>query len=642
MANDYLILSIFFSALAVQVLGQTYPPTTEEETFIFTGFGRTSVRTADRTPTYRPSIRTATGPISRTSYYRTPTRLPYRTSYYRTPTRLPYRTSYYRAPTRLPYRTSYYRTPTRLPYRTSYYRTPTRLPSRTSYYRTPTRLPYRTSYYRTPTRLPYRTSYYRTPTYRQSIRTATGPISRTSYYRTPTRLSYRTSYYRTPTFRPSIRTGTGHISRTSYYRTPTSFRPTFKPFRPSGLSETAWKNFKDGRLDKLSEEERKKLKPRYVVYISKGALEYAGEELVRNLTKLVGRGGKDDVEKLANKLNCSQLAYVLDEATKWDCSLLKGLESPVKRCRKEKGKMAHKYNLEALSRCVSFKDLDKHEFKELGDKGAFKDASNEQKKKYAKQAKKVNGDPEYWTKDDLKVMEDLLPFLPLKDLKKVQKHVLKEFLKDGGGKTLSKQRKSDIFRELFKGEKSLTAENITWICEAGFESELRSKDIKSLSDKSLEMYAKCFGSHEAHASVRREFTKRVCSNPLNFDNYTAEICVHSLADMKPSVLTNETIVELLLQQYLKLPKKPEVKGEICRKLARAFTRKFGRNSTMRAGPLVKCMDRSPEEIADDMESLKEIANSKGNKALKRRLFDVIKMNRTKYGGVLLEFNLLID
>lgn len=118
----------------------------------------------------------------------------------------------------------------------------------------------------------------------------------------------------------------------------------------------------------------------------------------------------------------------------------------------------------------------------------------------------------------------------------------------------------------------------------------------------------------------------MCLKSLHFDNYTAEICVHFLAEMKPRDLKNDTVVELLLEQYLKLSqrKKPEVKGEICRRLARAFTRKFGRNSTMKAGPLVTCMDRSPEEIADDMESLQEIAKSKTNKARKRSVFDVLK------------------
>ena len=110
---------------------------------------------------------------------------------------------------------------------------------------------------------------------------------------------------------------------------------------------------------------------------------------------------------------------------------------------------------------------------------------------------------------------------------------------------------------------------------------------------------------------------------MHFDNFTAKACVRSLASMKPSDLKNETVVELLLEQYLKLSdkNKPKVKGEVCRRLAKAFTMKHGRNPRVKPGPLVKCMNRSAKDIAEDKDSLKEIAKSKKNKGLKR---DVLK------------------
>ena len=107
---------------------------------------------------------------------------------------------------------------------------------------------------------------------------------------------------------------------------------------------------------------------------------------------------------------------------------------------------------------------------------------------------------------------------------------------------------------------------------------------------------------------------------MKFDNYTAKACVYSLQDMKPSDL-NETRVKLLLEQYVRIPDKykPKIKGEICRKLAKAFKIKYGSNPNVTAGPLVKCMNRSAEDIVKDKESLKEIAKAKGKKGLKRDL-----------------------
>jgi hypothetical protein len=39
---------------------------------------------------------------------------------------------------------------------------------------------------------------------------------------------------------------------------------------------------------------------------------------------------------------------------------------------------------------------------------------------------------------------------------------LEKSLGKGGGKKLDKQKKSDVFRHIFKGKKNLTAENVTW------------------------------------------------------------------------------------------------------------------------------------------------------------------------------------
>jgi hypothetical protein len=96
--------------------------------------------------------------------------------------------------------------------------------------------------------------------------------------------------------------------------------------------------------------------------------------------------------------------------------------------------------------------------------------------------------------------------------------------------------------------------------------------------------------------------------------------------MKPSDLKNDTVVELLLDQYLSAKNKPALKEEVCRRLAKAFMMKHGRNSTVKPGPLVKCMDRSPKDIADDKDSLKEIAKSKKNKALKRNVLKELVSN----------------
>ena len=47
----------------------------------------------------------------------------------------------------------------------------------------------------------------------------------------------------------------------------------------------------------------------------KDKLKGAGREKLRNLTKIIGKGGKKDVEEFTKKLNCSQLRDVLNEVT---------------------------------------------------------------------------------------------------------------------------------------------------------------------------------------------------------------------------------------------------------------------------------------------------------------------------------------
>lgn len=59
-------------------------------------------------------------------------------------------------------------------------------------------------------------------------------------------------------------------------------------------------------------------------------------------------------------------------------------------------------------------------------KGAFKDASKEEKKKYGKETKNAYGKPEAWTKENLDDMKDLFPYISSKDLKKVPKHVVSD------------------------------------------------------------------------------------------------------------------------------------------------------------------------------------------------------------------------
>ena len=125
---------------------------------------------------------------------------------------------------------------------------------------------------------------------------------------------------------------------------------------------------------------------------------------------------------------------------------------------------------------------------------------------------------------------------------------------------------------------------------------------------------------------------------MMFDNYTAKACVHSLADMKPSILKNETIAELLLEQYLTLSdkKKPALKPEVCRKLAKAFRKMHMKNPKLKAGPLVKCMNRTADDIVNDKDSLKEIAKSKKNKALRREVLQKLVSNEiTKFEASLL-------
>ena len=115
----------------------------------------------------------------------------------------------------------------------------------------------------------------------------------------------------------------------------------------------------------------------------------------------------------------------------------------------------------------------------------------------------------------------------------------------------------------------------------------------------------------------------MCSKRENFNNETAKVCVHALAGMKPSDLKNDTVVKLLLKHYLKLSdkNKPKLKNEVCRRLAKAFTMKYGGNPDAEPGPLVKCMNRTAKDIVKDKEGLKEIAKSKKNKGLRR---DVLK------------------
>lgn len=114
---------------------------------------------------------------------------------------------------------------------------------------------------------------------------------------------------------------------------------------------------------------------------------------------------------------------------------------------------------------------------------------------------------------------------------------------------------------------------------------------------------------------------------MMFDNRTAKACVHSLADMKPSILKNETIVELLLDQYLTDKNKPVLKPEVCRRLAKVFMKKHMKNPKLKAGPLVRCMNRTAEDIVKDKDSLKEIAKLKKNKALRRQVLKELVSNK---------------
>jgi hypothetical protein len=119
------------------------------------------------------------------------------------------------------------------------------------------------------------------------------------------------------------------------------------------LSEKAKDFLKDGDLDKLSDDERKRVKPKDVLEIAvsvknifrqwcfrflsklplssfvatntplkcnckrfhfqKDKLKGAGRDKLKNLTKIIGRGGKEDVRNFTSKLNCSQLREVLNE-----------------------------------------------------------------------------------------------------------------------------------------------------------------------------------------------------------------------------------------------------------------------------------------------------------------------------------------
>lgn len=115
--------------------------------------------------------------------------------------------------------------------------------------------------------------------------------------------------------------------------------------------------------------------------------------------------------------------------------------------------------------------------------------------------------------------------------------------------------------------------------------------------------------------------KRVCSGRMDFNNETARVCVHLLADMKPSDLKNKTAVNFLLQNYLKLKNKPKLTDEICRKLAKAFTMKYANNSMIKPGLLVKCMKKPAKDIVEHLEIVKVLAKSKKKKGLKR---DILK------------------
>ena len=117
--------------------------------------------------------------------------------------------------------------------------------------------------------------------------------------------------------------------------------------------------------------------------------------------------------------------------------------------------------------------------------------------------------------------------------------------------------------------------------------------------------------------------------PMMFDNRTAKACVYFLADIKPSVLKNNTrVVQHLLNAYLNISekKRPALKGEVCRILARAFMKKKMKYPHLKPGPLVTCMNRTAKEIVDDPDSLKEIAKKKGSKALKREIVKELVSN----------------
>ncbi|XP_028399696.1 uncharacterized protein LOC114523070 isoform X2 [Dendronephthya gigantea] len=414
-----------------------------------------------------------------------------------------------------------------------------------------------------------------------------------------------------------------------------------KKRKPGGLTDKKKLDLKDGKFDKLSDQDWKKTRPDDIDKIPKDKLKGAGREAVKNLSKIAVKGGKEVVEKLAEKLNCSQLADFLNATSKSDCAVLKGLSGAIKKCRGKHTK-ENMFDLGVLVRCGLVKNISKEEFRKAGKEGKFRDASKKDREEFARESEKKLGNATKWGKKDLDVVKDVLEEIPSKVLKKVPKDVLKETLKDGGGKgglKLKKQKKSDLFRHLFKGQKNLTRENITWICEAGFESQLRLKDLKDLPKDFLKGKSKCFGSDKAHPSVRKSFTKKLCSGQTHFTNETAKVCVYALGDMKPSDMKNETIARLLLKKYLELPKnkRPKVEGEICRRLAAAFIRKYGRNDTVKAGALVKCMSlKSVKDIVKSKPVLREMAKSK-DKGLKRDIVKEMLKNKVEFGKSLLQF-----